>query len=241
MRSRLLPTALVGLLLAVVGPRVTAPHDKAAGEPFVYEPPPGFEEQKGGYTSEGEPTGRKWRLADTTGHAFIPRFILTHSPNTMTVEESDLARIAAGMPDEFRSSGLQWTERRHETRVRPDGARVGLIEADCSRKVDTSPMLTGKTVSTEVNFRKLQIVFPDDQGTSIVTADFASEEASTWEPVFEASIGKAKGVATRVPGPPAWMYAGWAAAGLVLGWLASSLVFKRGGEKTGAKDDEKKG
>jgi hypothetical protein len=227
MRSRLLPTAFVGALAALVGPRLTAPHDKLSNEPFSYEPPPGFEEQKGGYTSEGEPTGRKWRLADTTGHAFIPRFILTHSPNTMTVEEADLARIAAGMPDEFRSSGLQWVERRHETRARPDSARVGLIEADCSRKVDPSPLFAGKTPPQEVQFRKLQLVFPEDNGTSIITADFASEEASTWEPVFEASIAKAKGVATRVPAPPIWMYAGWTVAGLVLGWLASALFFKK--------------
>ena len=49
----------------------------------------------------------------------------------------------------------------------------------------------------------------------------------TWEPIFEASIAKAKGVATRVPQPAAWIFAGWGAAGLVLGWLASALVFGR--------------
>lgn len=218
MRNRVLLTLFLVVLAALIGPRLTAPHDRSAGEPFVFEPPAGFEETK----SE---EGRKWRLADTTGHVFVPRFILTHSPNTMTVEERDLARIAQGMPDEFKSAGLEWVERRHETRMRPDGARVGLIEADCTRRQEamTFPLRVGPT---EVSFRKLQLVFPDDQGTSIVTADFASEEATTWEPIFEASIGKAKGVATRVPSPPPWMFAAWGAAGLALGWLVSSFVFR---------------
>ncbi len=217
MRSKLVTTVFVAAVAALVGPRLTAPHDKSAGEAFVFEPPAGFEEVK-------SDEGRKWRLTDTTGHTFIPRFILTHSPNTMTVEEPDLARIAAGMPAEFRTSGLEWVERRHETRVRPDGARVGLIEADCSRRPE--PTFPLRAMPNEVNFRKLQLVFPDDQGTTIVTADFATEEATKWEPIFEASIGKAKGVATRVPSPPPWLYVGWATAGLVLGWLISALAFR---------------
>ncbi|HEY8079055.1 MAG TPA: hypothetical protein VIF62_33210 [Labilithrix sp.] len=226
MRSRVVPTAILGGLLAFVGPRLTMPHDKSAGEPFQWEPPAGFDEMKGAITIEVEPAGRKWRLSDPTGHPFVPRVILTHSPKTMAVDESELARIAAGMPEEFRTSGLTWVERRHETRVRPDGARVGLIEADCERPPDTAPLLLGRPEAV-VKFRKLQLVFPEDEGTSIVTADFAEEEASTWEPIFEASIAKAKGVATRVPPPPTWVFAGWGAAGLVLGWLASALVIGR--------------
>jgi hypothetical protein len=229
-RSRLVPTVIVAGVLTLIGPRLTAPQSKSAGEAFVFEPPAGFEEVK-------SDEGRKWRLSDTTGHVFVPRVIVTHSPNTMTVEEPDLARIAQGMPAEFKSSGLEWVERRHETRVRPDGARVGLIEADCSRhpEFDALPM---RPQPAEVNFRKLQLVFPDDQGTTIVTADFASEEAPKWEPIFEASIAKAKGVATRVPSPPVWMYAGWSVAGLALGWLASSLVLRERKESKPKKEED---
>ncbi len=213
------------------------PHDKSAGEPFQWDPPPGFDEIKGGFAVDTESPGRKWRLADATGHQFVPRVILTHSSKTMAIDEPELARIAAGMPEEFRSSGLTWAERRHETRVRPDGARVGLIEADCERPPENGPLLLGRP-DVVVKFRKLQLVFPDDEGTSIVTADFAEEEAMTWEPIFEASIAKAKGVATRVPSPPSWVFVGWGAAGLVLGWLASALVVGKKKEEDARRSSE---
>jgi hypothetical protein len=70
-------------------------------------------------------------------------------------------------------------------------------------------------------------VFPDDLGTSIVTAQFAEEEAAKWEPLFEASIDTASGVATRVPAAPPWMMFAWAGAGGVLGWLVSAMLATR--------------
>jgi hypothetical protein len=226
MTRRSWPIVLGALLFGVVGPRLTWPHGKSAGEPFAWVPPDGFVEVHEP-AADGEPEGRKWRLADPVGHAFVPRAEVTHSPSELPVDEAALAQIAAGMPSTFAPSGVTWTERRHEMRTRPDGARVGLLEGDWVKRADIGMMLMAKSNTVDVHARKLQLVFPDDTGTSIVTIDYGKDEAATWEPIFEASIAKAKGVATRVPAPPMWMYTAWGSAGLVLGWLASALLGSR--------------
>jgi hypothetical protein len=131
-----------------------------------------------------------------------------------TVEPSDLAAIARGMPEVLAASGLTWTDVRHETRVRADGARVGLIEGVCVN-------------ANGAEYRRLFFVFPVDGGTVITTSLYGTGEAAKWQPVLEATIARAHGVARRMPPPPNWMVLAWGGAGLVLGWLVSSLALRK--------------
>ncbi|MDF2692903.1 MAG: hypothetical protein K0S65_1286, partial [Labilithrix sp.] len=212
-------------------PRIVGPQNKSAKEAFGYEPPEGFVPVK---DAKGMAEGvRAWvyetaeqknfdgSVADRKAAAL--RIVLSHSKKEMSVEESDLAKLVAEMPKAFEGS-CTWAHRRHEMRVRADGARVGLIEGDCDREVDLSAF---GLPSQPVKSRKLQLMFPDDSGTSIVTASYPTEQATQWEPLLEATIGKARGVATRVPAPEPWTYGAWSAAGAVLGWLATALVARK--------------
>lgn len=232
---RLLVCLVVALVTAFIGPRLVGPQSKAAGAPFAYEPPDRFAPVKDKSVSEqgaqvwayegteGQPaptfgTGRAG-LAERTARVHA---VLHHSAKEISVDERDLAKLASEMSKAFEDQ-CTWTHRRHELRTRSDGARVGLIEGDCNRDVDLSSLGLPATV---VKQRKLQLIFPDDSGTSIVTASYPTDHAAQWEPVFEATISKAKGVATRVPSPPPWQYGAFGGAGLVLGWLLAALVLK---------------
>lgn len=222
--------ALVAGMAALIGPRVVGPANRSAGTPFVYEPPEGFVPAKDvkGAESEGASVwihegaeNKRFDGSIVDRKALATRIILNHSNKEMSVEEADLGKLVSEMPKAFEGM-CNWVHRRHELRVRSDGARVGLIEGDCDREVDLSAL---GLPSQPVKMRKLQLMFPDDEGTSIVTASFPTDQASQWEPLLEASIGKAKGVATRAPAPAPWTYGAWAAAGGVLGWLAAALFF----------------
>lgn len=208
-----------GVVFAVLGPRASAPQDRAASEPFVYDVPEGFTPSGDAKDAADE---REWVHAATSGQV-APRITLKRSKTVGTVEPEDLAKIARGMPEVLASSGVTWTDVRHETRTRPDGTRVGLIEGDCAKKTDE--IVPG--LVTKLNYRRLIFVFPIDGGTAITTALYGKDEVSKWQPVLEATIANAHGVALRVPSPPGWMYFAWGAAGLVIGWLASALFGKK--------------
>lgn len=218
--------AVSALALAVIGPRLTGPADREAGEPFAYEPPEGFVEAKDAAKELLEGSGdRAWVYQTMEPQAFAPKISLTHVASRSTVEEPDLAKAVAGMPEAFEQGGVKWTHRRHEVRVRPDGARVGLIEGDCVKRLEAE-VLPG--LPAEQHFRAVQLLFPDDRGTSVVKAYYGSADAARWEPIVEATIGKARGVATRVPPPPPWLHGAWALGGAALGWLGASLLGARG-------------
>lgn len=203
---------VTALFAAFLGPRVTAPHDRPAGEPFSYEPPEGFIEAKGEAKQGDE--DQEWLYPTKNVLAVTPRITLKHSKNGGSVEPSDLATIASGMPGVLEPSGVTWKDVRHETRTRPDGTRVGLIEGECVNKNDA-------------RYRRLFFVFPVDGGTVITTAFYGTADIAKWQPALEATITKAHGVALRVPPPPAWMYGAWAGAGVLIGTLASALVFRK--------------
>jgi hypothetical protein len=215
---RVVVAILVGLVLAVVGPRLTSPGDRDAGAPFEYLPPEGFTEEP------QEKGARAWTYLTMAPQSFVPKVSIAHVAARSTVEPPDLAKTAAGLPDVFADSGVTWTLRRKETRVRADGARVGLIEGDCVKSLGQE-VLPG--VPAEQHFRTMQLLFPDDQGTSVVKAYYGKAEASKWEAAFEATIESARGVATRHPPPPAWLALAWGVGGLVLGWLGASLAASR--------------
>jgi hypothetical protein len=212
--------AATTIVFAVVGTRLSAPHDRKASEPFAYMPPEGFTAADEG-ASEGD---KQWSHPPKGALGIAPRVHLTTSKTGGTVEAADLARIAEGMPSVLEPNGVTWTDVRRETRTRPDGARVGLIEGECTRKVEET-VFGGPPV--KVRYRRLLLVFPTDDGSALITAVYGKDEVSTWEPAFEATIGAARGVAVRVPPPPLWMILAWGGAGLVLGWLALLLVARR--------------
>ncbi len=230
-----LPIVLaVALTFAFAGPRLTGARSRPAGEPFAYEPPEGFveahdlpkssEDTKAWASKESSETGQQRAAVNQS-----------HSPRELPVEEEELAKLAKEMPKAFEDTGCTWTHRRHEMRVRPDGARVGLIEGDCNSDLDL-----GKIGGLKIRSRKLQLIFPDDAGTSIVTASYPTEEATKWEPIFEATISKAKGVATRVPSPAIWLYGVWGGAGAILGWLLAAIIKKKEPATPPKSNEEKK-
>ncbi len=203
------PVVVVAVIVGFVGPRLTAPQDSAAGAPFVYTPPAGFVPGAVEDALRTSPGMQQMWLFRDPGASATPSISLSQTSSTARIQEPELADLARGMPAIFRQVGTQWTEVRHEVRVRADGSRVGLIE--------------GETDKGTVRGRVMQLVFPNDRGTAIVTASFPNGESAKWEPQIEASIAAATGVATRVGSPPGWMYAAWAAGGAMLAYLAMAL------------------
>jgi hypothetical protein len=219
---RRLVIAGIVLAFAILGPRLGAPQDRRAGEPFVYEPPEGFTASKAG--PSGEPLGEGetlWEHAPLPGHTTKAMVHLKRSKMGGTVEPADLAKLAEGMPAMLRPIGLTWQDVRQETRTRPDGARIGLIEAD---SIARGPEAFPGADQVQVHQRRLLFLFPTDEGTALTTAVFAKEELGTWGPALEATIGKARGVAVRQPPPPQWMHFAWGGAGLVLALLGNALA-----------------
>jgi hypothetical protein len=229
-RRRLIACAVLAAASALIGPRIVGLQSRSADAPFAYEPPEGFVPFK---ESAGELQGAKaWVFDDGSGAvrpraseeagAAAVRVVAHHSSREMSVEEVDLAKLANEMGKAFEDT-CTWTHRRHELRTRPDGGRVGLIEGDCNREIELGQLGLPKQ---RIRSRKLQLMFPDDTGTSIVTASYPTDQAARWEPLFEATIAKSRGVSVRVPAPSGVVIAGWAAAGAVLGWLATAIAFR---------------
>jgi hypothetical protein len=233
---RLLVCIVVALTTALVGPRLLGPQGRPAGEPFAYEPPEGFVPLEGATLEplQDDAPPRVWvhpepvdmRTTHDRSKAVV-RVVLHHSRQQMSVEEPDLAKLVGEMAKAFEES-CTWVHRRHERRIRADGSRVGLIEGDCDREVDLGwPGLPPQRIRS----RKLQLMFPDDTGTSIVTASYPADQASRWEPLIEATIAKARGIATRVPPPPLSTRAAWAGAGALVGLLATALITHRSSKR----------
>lgn len=226
-------TALLAIVFAVslaaAGPKLAGLQSRPAGGPFVYEPPEGFVPFEGSKKPDGV---KIWIEANATRPGAPVRVIVNQSDKNMSVDEGALAQLVGEMPSAF--NDCAWTHRRHELRTRADGTHVGLIEGDCARSVEVGFGLPQQVLVE----RKLQMMFPDDGGTAIVTASYPTEQASRWEPLFEATIGKAQGVALRSLPPPSWSYAVWAVAGAVLGTFAGALGRRKNEKK---KDDARAG
>jgi hypothetical protein len=237
---RAIAVLIVTILFAFVGPALTSARGKTAGTAFVYEPPEGFKHPTDKFTA-GANT-EVWVIDENLPGSMVPirnpnptTVAVTQSAKLMSVEERDLAKLVEEMPGVF--DNCTWVHRRHELRTRADGARVGIIEGDCDKEMDLSSFgLPAKTIKQ----RKLQMMFPNDEGTAIVTASYVTEQATRWEPLFEATIAKAKGVATRTPPPPSWMYGAWGFAGLVIAWLATAIVMKPRPEAAKPEPEKKK-
>lgn len=222
MRSWILAIA-VAITFALAGPRLVGPQSRPASEPFAYVPPDGFVETKVSSTRvDAASAGAKaWDMPSEPPKS-RPSIVVHHSAVSMQVDEGSLGKMVTDMPNAFED--CTWVYRRHEMRTRSDGARVGLIEGDCDREIDLStvglPNIKAKT-------RKLQLVFPENEGSSIATISYPTDQAERFVPLFDASIGASKGVATRVPPPPAWQQGAWGVAGLILGWLLAKVIVKK--------------
>ena len=83
-------------------------------------------------------------------------------------------------------------------------------------------------------------MFPDDQGTSIVTRRTRPIRRRGGEPVIRATVSTARGVATRAPAPAPWVHRAWAAAGAVLGWLGAAIRGRGGAPAPPARDAERR-
>lgn len=207
----------------LVGPKVMGAHDRAAGKPFEYVPPPHFKDAEGPGSEDAKAMFRKaWTYHGPKVATLdrIPTLNLTHSPRSGTVEPDDMRRIADGMPEMYRTSDVTWTFVRVATRTRPDGARVGLLEGELSVKEQAGVR----------KWRSMQVAFPDDEGTSIVTASYGLTGAKEWADEVEATIDQAQGVALRAPPPPTWLSAAWAGGGAVLAAVLVLLFGRRGAE-----------
>ena len=77
--------------------------------------------------------------------------------------------------------------------LRPDGAKVGLIVGDL-------------TTAGEAHLKTMQMIFPDDTGTSIATASFDFVSAQRLVPEFEKSLDAAEGVKRLGKKPKNWLY-----------------------------------
>lgn len=234
--------AITAAAFALVGPRLNAPQNRAAGEAFVYEPPEGFVRVMDAPSVNADEE-TEWVHPATAGRMIAPRIHVKRSKTLTTVEPADLAKIAAGMPAVLEESGITWTDVRQETRTRADGARVGLIEGECTKKSDDLAPGAGAVIAprpdsgVKVRYRRLLFLFPTDEGSAFATAIYGKDEMARWQPELEATIAKTKGVAVRVMPSPPWMYAAWGGAGLVMAWLVASLMQKRDGSSD-AKADE---
>jgi hypothetical protein len=211
---------VVALTFAFAGPRLLGEQNRPSSEPFAYVPPDGFTELPATSKRVEAKGAHAWELPDEPA-TLRPSIVVTHSAVNMQVDEPNLSKMVAEMPSAFED--CTWVHRRHEMRVRPDGARVGLIEGECNREIDLTAAGMG---NIKASSRKLQLVFPENEGSSIATISYPTEKASRWEPVFEETVLKAKGVAVRVPPPPTWQYVAWGAAGLVLGWLLAKVIVR---------------
>lgn len=216
--ARRVATAAVGAAaLAMVGPRLTSARETRAGEPFAYIPPEGFvpATEKMATVLLGEPAANEsiWVYPNALAKV-IPRIALTATKSRGGVDDPSLQKLAEGMPALYGESGITWITVRHEVKRRADGAKVGLIEGECT-KAD-SP-----------RFRIVQLVFPDDQGTHIAIASYALEDVPKWEAPVLASIETARGVRHMASPPPTWMIAAWAAAGAALGFLLATITGRR--------------
>ena len=216
--SRWLLATVLFLLFAIAGPRLSLPPDRKAGAPFEYVPPVGFavDADDGGKTlSGGVPGLRKtFRYIGPGSASFKPVVGWNLVPDRGSVEPDDMNRVARGMPGLFAPQGEEWTLVRTSTHVRPDQGRVGVIVGSVTRK-------------DNVSYQTMQLAFPVDDGTALVTAKYPLTEAGAWTPVFEGTIDNAKGVAQRAQEPSLGTRLGFGAPGALLGVALAVLMRSR--------------
>jgi hypothetical protein len=213
-QARLVVAGFVGVIAGAIGPRVLAAPDRPGGA-FEYVPPPAFVESAEATATLGRTAiggQRAWVAQAATPGGYTPNVTFTHAADAAPQDTREVAALAHRMVLLFASSGLDWAETRELVHVRPDGARVAVIEWTHARE------------GSGAAFRMMQMAFPDGAGSSIVTALFPDEDAAKWERDFAATLDTAKGLAFRAPPPPLWTYAAWGVGAAVAIWGALSAL-----------------
>jgi len=203
---------------ASLGPWLAAPGDAPARESFAYTPPPGFvaaEATPEDPLAMAEAGARLW-VDPTWAHGgYSPNVSLRVIPDRSSFGTSDLDSIAANMGPAFVASGTSWKLVRRSVVKREDGARVGVLVGQVTR-------------GQRSGYESMQLAFPTDEGSRLVTASFGTADAAHFEPLFEATVHTARGVARRASPPPLWSYPAWGLGGGVLALLLLGRPRKKG-------------
>ena len=225
-RTNLVVAVIVGVAAGAIGPRALAERDRPARAAFEYLPPAGFiESPEGGGALQHAVVGgeRMWTAPAVAPEGYTPNVSVTHIAKEAPQTEVELASLARGMPGVFASSGTDWSELGHRVHVRPDGARVAVIEG-AARRHD----------GTGAPYRVLQLAFPEDAGMSLATASFPERGADQWEKDFDATLDTARGVSFRAPPPPDWSYGAWGLSAGVVALMALSVAGRSSGARAAA-------
>lgn len=238
----------VGVLLGGLLLPYAMRRERAAKSAFEYVPPAGFTAATGearrkltqGTTlpptggadrflpmaeAERHPDRKAWVGTPSNPGDPAPRIVLVHNEARGALDESALSRIASEMSEHQRSQGLDYSLAKKRIVERNDGARIGMVVWDVRSAPDSSQPAT-------LPRRAVQLSFPDNEGISIVTAQFLATDDAVVSPLIESSIQDARGVAIR-PGPLAWWIRLLAAvAGGALGYLIARLSARARGSQT---------
>ncbi|MGH7283151.1 MAG: hypothetical protein ACRELY_16620, partial [Polyangiaceae bacterium] len=157
---------------------------------------------------------KAWIEPSILARSVDARITLSHTSGVADFRESALSAIAAGMPALYAKNRGQWIEERHLVHLRPDGASVALF-------------VGALTTSDGVKMRTMQMLFPDDTGSSIVTASFETSLNLRMMPVIEKSMDDATGVKKVGKPAPTWIVLSWALGGLLLAVAAQTIIGRR--------------
>lgn len=213
MQVRWLPTVIFALACALLGSHFGATPEMAAGAPFAYVPPQGFIPVDLS-TKLDSSVIKAWIEPSILARSLDARITLSHSSHVADLGEAALSAISAGMPALYAKSQGQWTEERHLVHHRPDGASVGLI-------------VGALTTADGVSMRTMQMLFPDDTGSSIVTASFETSLNQRMTPEIEKSMDDATGVKKLGKSASSSIILAWALGGLLFAIAAQVVIGRR--------------
>jgi hypothetical protein len=216
---RWLPTLAFCALVTAVGVQFSTISTVPAGKPFSYVPPSTFQPiSVPANLNADNSVDRVW-VEPTAVSKIDPRITLSHTPQLAQIDDAALGAIASGMPALYEKSHGTWTEERHVAHLRPDGARVGLIVGD---------LIT----ADESHLKTVQMIFPDDTGTSIATASFDQVSSQRLVPELEKSLDVADGVTKLGKKPENNVYFAWFLGALIFSLAAQALFFRRSKSKS---------
>jgi len=214
-----LSTILFAGVISGIAGHFSAVSDVSAGHPFSYAPPDGFSAiappaaAAAANVNADTSVDRVW-VEPSMATQLAPRVTLSHTAQQAQMDDASLGAIANGMPAIYEKSHGAWIEERHVVHVRPDGAKVGLIVGNL-------------VTAAGGHLRTMQMVFPDDTGTSIATASFDVVSAPRLVPAFEKSLDTADGIKKFGKKADNWVYIAWFGGATIFALFLQLLVARR--------------